>query len=71
MIHENSIGFGSKHREKHEQQESWVANYLDTNFYPYISKDFKRNYDTETQKLGIDLYLTGGTRAISDRKSVV
>lgn len=72
MIHKNSIGFGSKHREKHEQQEAWVANYLDKNFYPYISKDFKRNCDTETQKLGIDLTLTGKTQVITiDEKASV
>lgn len=72
MIHENSIGFGSKHREKHEQQEAWVANYLDTNFYPYISVAFQRNKDTETQKMGIDLTLTGATKVITiDEKASV
>ena len=72
MKHEKSIGFGSSYRKRHEEQESWVAKYLDTFFYPYISKDFKRNTDTELQKLGIDLMLTGATKAITiDEKASV
>lgn len=72
MAHENTIGFGSKYREKNEQQEAWVANYLDTYFYPRISSNFERNYDTETQKLGIDLRLTGKTQVITiDEKASV
>ena len=72
MTHENAIGFGSEYRKRHEQQEKWVANYLDTNFYPYISKNFERNYDTETQKLGVDLTITGATQVITiDEKASV
>lgn len=72
MVHENAIGFGSEHREKHEQQESWVANWLDIYFYPYISKGFERNRDSSTQVLGIDLTLTGRTEVITiDEKASV
>lgn len=72
MAHENSIGFGSKYRERHEQQEAWVANYLDTSFYPYISRNFKRNDCSETNKRGIDVYLTGRTEVITiDEKASV
>lgn len=69
---ENAIGFGSEHRKRHEQQETWVGDWLDTYFYPKISKDFARNKETETQKLGIDLYLTGKTTSITiDEKASV
>ena len=72
MKHENTIGFGSEYRKKHEQQEAWVANYLDTNFYPHISRNFERNHETETQKMGIDLTLTGATKVITiDEKASV
>ena len=72
MAHENTLGFGTEHRKTHEQQEAWVANYLDTYFYPRISSNFERNYDTETQKLGIDLTLTGKTQVITiDEKASV
>ena len=68
MKHENAIGFGSEHRKKHEQQEAWVANYLDTNFYPYISRNFERNHETSTQKMGIHLTITGATQVIKKKK---
>lgn len=72
MSHENTLGFGTEHRKKHEQQEAWVAKYLDTFFYPHISKGFERNYDNNTQKLGIDLTLTGRTEVITiDEKASV
>lgn len=72
MENMNAIGFGSKHRKRHEQQESWVAGWLDTYFYPYISKGFERNYDTESQKQGVDLTITGATSVITiDEKASV
>lgn len=72
MVHENAIGFHSEHRKKHEEQEAWVASYLDTYFYPYISKGFERNRDSSTQVLGIDLTLTGRTEVITvDEKASV
>lgn len=72
MKHENSIGYGSVHRERHEKQEAWVASFLDSYFYPRISKNFKRNTNTQLQKLGVDLFLTGATKAISiDEKASV
>lgn len=61
----NVIGHGSKHRKSFEEKEGYVANYLDTYFYPYISTTFERNKDTETQKKGIDLSLTGATTSIT------
>lgn len=68
----NTIGFGSKHRERFEQQEAWVGAWLDTYLYPNISMDFKRNEDTETQKRGIDIYITGATTSITvDEKASV
>ena len=72
MKHENAIGFGSEHRKRHEEQEAWVANWLDLYFYPYISKDFERNHETETQKMGIDLTISGATQVVTiDEKASV
>lgn len=68
----NSIGYNSPYRQKYEEMERWYAAWLDKYFYPYISKNFKRNYDTDTQKQGIDLFLTGATKGISiDEKASV
>ena len=69
---ENVIGHGSPYRKIQEQQEQWVGQWLDTYFYPYVSGMFSRNIDTETQKRGVDVYLTGNTKAISiDEKAGV
>ena len=67
-----NIGFGTEHRRKVEEQESWVGQWLDLYFYPHITKAFKRNTDTETQKRGIDIYLSGSTTAFTlDEKASV
>ena len=72
MTHKNEIGYNSPYRKKFEQMEEWYAAWMDKYFYPYISKAFKRNYDIETQKLGVDVLLTGGTKAITiDEKASV
>lgn len=61
----NVIGHGSKHRKSFEEKEGYVANYLDKYFYPYITTNFIRNKDTQTQKQGIDMYISGATTAIT------
>ena len=68
----NTIGHGSEYRAKQEQQEQWVGMWLDKYFYPKVSGMFSRNIYTETQKRGIDVYLTGNTKCISiDEKAGV
>ena len=66
------LGFGTPHRQKVEEQEAWVGQWLDLYFYPHITRQFLRNTDTETQKRGIDVYVTGNTKCISiDEKASV
>ena len=61
----NRLGYGTPHRDKMENGERWTGQYLDVYCYPYISKQFKRNNDGYTNERGIDVYLTGGTKAIT------
>ena len=48
-----------------EKGETYTGQYLDYFLYPHISRAFERNTDDLTNKRGIDVYLTGGTRVIT------
>lgn len=68
----NIIGHGSNWRKDYEDCEGMVGKYLDIYHYPKISKGFKRNTDTETQKRGVDVILSGSTQVITiDEKATM